>query len=297
MHAIASALFAPGLFSSPPVGTALVVGAIVALVSGVVGFFVVIRGQAFLGHALGDMGATGASGAALVGVGALWGFLAGGLAAGSTVDLLGGHEHERDATTGIVLAAMLGLSALFLYLITSTSTVAGTAQTILFGSAFTIDPSVAPVMAGLSAATLALVGAIYRPLLYSSISPEAARAKGIPVRLVGLLFVIAVAAAAEQSAMVVGSLVSTALLVGPAAAATRLARQPGTAVALSVLLSLAVMWLSIILAYDSYDWGSGGRGWPVSFFVTALVLLLFVLSYLRRPRRTVVHGAARGAEA
>lgn len=294
MAAVWQDLFAPGLFSSPPVVVALVIGTVVAIASGVVGFFVVLRGQAFLGHALGDMGATGAAGAALAGVQALWGFLAGGLLAGTAVDLLGGREHERDVATGIVLSAMLGLSAFFLYLLTTATSQAGTVQSILFGSVFTVAASIQPAVVAFSALTLALVAALYRPLLFASLSPDAAEARGIPVRAVGLMFVVAVVAAVELSALVLGALVSTALLVGPAATAARMTDRPGSAMALSALWATAAMWLGIILSYDSYLWPPAGRGWPVSFFVTALLLAGYVLTFAGGGRRRRTRQAARG---
>lgn len=295
MSGVLGGLLAPGLFTSPPVDIALAIGTVVAIASGVVGFFVVLRGQAFLGHALGDMGATGAAGAALAGVAALWGFLAGGLVAGTAVDLLGGREHERDVATGIVLSAMLGLSAFFLYLLTTATSQAGTVQSILFGSAFTVDPSIEPAVIAFSALTVVLIAVLYRPLLFASLSPEAAAARGVAVRAVGLVFVVAVAAAVELSALVLGALVSTALLVGPAATAARLTDRPGAAMALSALWATAVMWLGIVLSYDSYLWPPAGRGWPVSFFVTALVLAGYVLTFAGRGRRRRTHRAAQVA--
>jgi len=275
-------LWAPGLATSGQVELALVVGTTVAVVSAVVGFFVVVRAQAFLGHALSDMGATGAAGAALVGVQALWGFLAGGLAAGLTVEAGSERAHDRDLATGVTLSFTLGLSALFLQLITQDTSHAGVTQAILFGSIFTVAPSIEPAMIALGLAAIALVAVLFRPLLFASLTPETARARGVPVRLVGILFLLAVVTAVEQSALVVGALLSTALLVGPAAAASRLTDRPGAAIAVAVVIAVGAVWLGVGLAYDSYLWPPAGRGWPVSFLVTAVVFLVYVATRLGR---------------
>ncbi len=292
MNALWSHLLAPGLLQSAPVTTALAFGTIVAAASGVVGVFVVVRGQAFLGHALGDMGSTGAAGAALVGLSALWGFLAAGLVTGSAVEL-GGEEaaRARDVATGIVLAAVLGLGALFLYLVTTVTSQAGATQTILFGSMFTADPSLLWPMVGLAALAVALTAFLHRPLLFATVAPQTAAARAVPVRLVGYLFLLAVVITVEQSALVVGALLSTALLVGPAAAASRVARTVAGATGLAVVLSLAIVWLGIVLAYDSYTWPPAGRGWPVSFFVTTLALVAYLVAGAATARRARRFGA------
>lgn len=294
MSGLWSHLFAPGLLETPPVMTALLFGSLVAVASAVVGVFVVVRGQAFLGHALGDMGATGAAGAAVAGVGALWGFLVGGLVAGSAVDLgsagatnpgSGGALRERDVTTGVVLAAALGLGALLLYLVTTGTSRAGATQSILFGSVFTASPTLLGPMVGLSALAVALAAVLHRPLLFATVAPETAQARAVPVRLVSYLFLLAIVITVEQSALVVGALLSTALLIGPAAAAGRIARTMAGTTALAVALALAVVWLGIVLAYDSYAWPPAGRGWPVSFFVTTLVLLAYLAAHAATARR------------
>lgn len=287
MSALWAHLLAPGLLANAPVVQALWLGAMVAVASAVVGVLVVVRGQAFLGHALGDMGVTGGAGALLAGVGALWGFLAAGLAAGSAVELGGGEgERARDVTTGVVLSAAVGLAALFLYLVTTLSSDAGATQTILFGSIFTASPATLPLVAALSAVALGLVALVGRPLLFATVAPEAARARSVPVRQVGYLFLLAVVLAVEQSALVVGALLSTALLIGPAAAAVQVSRTVAGALAAGVAIALAVVAIGIVLAYDSYTWPPANVGWPVSFFVTSLTLMAYLAARaIGRPRR------------
>lgn len=290
-------IFGPGFFQSPPVQVALLVGAVVAAVSGVVGVFTVVRGQSFSGHALADLGATGGSGAFLLGINQLWGFVFIAAVAAGAIELIGLRlPRGRDLATGIVLGAGLGLAALFLYLDTTFSNTTGAAITILFGSIFAIDSSLVPVIAGLSAVSLATVLLLYRMLLFTSLSPDMAAARGIRVRAVGVGYLVALALAVSLSAMTIGAVLSTALLIGPAACALRLTTRPGLALALAALIGVVVTWVSIVLAYDSYYWPPGGRGWPVSFFVVALILTAYLLTQVpvRRLFSRWVSGRAAG---
>jgi zinc/manganese transport system permease protein len=274
-----SAVFAHGFFDSGVVQLALTVGAAVALVSATMGVFAVIRGQAFAGEALSDIGASGASGAFLLGWGALPGFLAATVGAAGAMDLIGIHRPRgRDLATGIVLGASLGVAALLLHFDTTYHSTTGATVTILFGSLFSLTSSTLPAVIALGAAAVLLVALIQRPLLLSSLSPELAAARGIPVRLVGALYLLALAVSVALSALTIGAVLGTALLVGPAAAALRLTARPGRAVMLAGAFGILATWLGIVLAYDSYDWPPHDQGWPVSFFVVALVLLLYLLA-------------------
>ncbi|MCW2891442.1 MAG: cation transporter permease, partial [Actinomycetia bacterium] len=124
-----------------------------------------------------------------------------------------------------------------------------------------------------------------RVLLLTALSPDLAAARGVPVRAVGVAYLVALAVAVSLSAVVIGAVLSTALLIGPAATSLRVTKRPGLAMAAAALIGTAATWLGILLAYDSYYWTSGGRGWPVSFFVVALVVLGYLLTYARLPRR------------
>lgn len=274
-------LIEPGFFSSAPVQTALVIGGVVAAVSAVVGVFTVLRGQSFAGHSLADVSTAGGSGSLLLGFSPLTGFLWGGVLGALAMDLIGVQRvRGRDVATGIVLGAATGLAALFLYLDTTTQAITGATQQILFGSIFTVDSSTIPVVVSCSIAALGLIAFIFRPLLLSSLSPEAAAARGVPLRLVGSLFMVALAVAVGLSALAIGAILSTALLIGPAASALRLTRRFGWAIGAAVLLGIAITWLGILLAYDSYYWGSSQQGLPVSFFIVAIDLLVYVASGL-----------------
>ena len=271
------AIFEPGFFSSSPVHVALAIGGVVALVSGIVGSFAVVRGQSYAGHALADISVTGGSASFLVGVSPLWGFVGVGVLAAGVMDMIGFQRPRgRDLATGIVRGAGLGLAALFLYWDTTHSNVSGATITILFGSMFTISSSLLPVITLLSVAAVGIVAILYRPLLLSSVAADLAAVRGISVRLVGLLVLIAISVAVALSAMTIGTILSTALLIGPAAIGLRLSSRPGLAMAWSALAGLAATWLGVLLAYDSFYWPPARHGWPVSFFVVTLIFLGYV---------------------
>ena len=274
-----TAVFAPGFFTSEPVHLALLVGGVAALVSGVVGAFAVLRGQSYAGHALADISVTGGSGSYLIGISPLLGFAGTGVLAAGVMDMIGiRRPRGRDLATGIVRGAGLGLAALFLYWDTTHTNTSGVAVTVLFGSMFTLSPSVIPLVVICGVAALAIIAVLYRPLLLSSVSPDLAAARGIPVRLTGLACLIAIALAVSLSALTIGTILSTALLVGPAATALRITRRPGRATLLAAGIAVAVTWLGILLAYDSFYWPPRHDGWPVSFFVVALTFAGYLLA-------------------
>jgi zinc/manganese transport system permease protein len=270
-------VFEPGFFGSGPVHTALLVSAIAALVAGPLGVFTVLRGQSFAGEALGDIGTTGGSGAYLVGVGPLWGFLVFNVAAVALMELIGVQRRRgRDLATGIVLGSGLGLAALFLYLDSTHQSTTGAAVTVLFGSLFSVSGTTTPVAIAIAAVVIVLLALAGRPLLLASTNPELAAARGIPVRAVGYVYLLALSLAVALCALTIGSILSTALLIGPAAAAIRISRRPARAMAAAAGLGIAATWLGVLLAYDSYEWPPHHQGWPVSFFVVALVVVIYL---------------------
>ena len=281
MSRLLAPVFQTGFFTSSPVHTALIIAAAVAVVAGPLGLFTVMRGQSFAAESLGDIGTTGGSAAFLVGVGALWGFVAVGLMAAAAMELVGiQRTRGRDLATGIVLGASLGLAALFLYLDTTVHNTTGAAVTILFGSIFAISASTILVVIALGLIVIAILVAIHRPLLLSTVQPDLAAARGVPVRIVGAAYLAALALTIALCATTIGSLLSTALLIGPAATALRLTNRPAMAALLATLLGVAATWIGIVLAYDSFYWPPQGHGWPVSFFVVSLVFVFYLLSGL-----------------
>lgn len=271
-------IFAPGLFQSSEVIQALLIGVVVAVISGVIGVFVVVRGQSFVGHVLTDIGAAGASGSFLVGINAWYGFISFGVLSGIGVELLGERARNRDIATGIILSFAMGLGALFLYFDAHFTSNANAPMLVLFGSIFVIDPGVVPVVIITSLASLLVLLLLYRPLLLCSVNPEIAQTRGISVRLVSILFMILLVIAVEDGSIIIGSLLSTALIVGPSATAIRLTSRIGLASLLSATIGAIATCLGIVLAYDSYLWPPVHRGWPVSFFVAFLILLFYLLS-------------------
>jgi zinc/manganese transport system permease protein len=271
----------PGFFASEDVHVAILVGTVVAVVSGTVGVFTVMRGQSFAGEALGDINTTGGAAALLAGVASLWGFVVVSVAAAAAMDLIGVQRPRgRDLATGIVLGVGLGVAALLLYLVTTLRSTTGATVTILFGSVFAVPASTLPLVALLGAVALAIVALLYRPLLLSSVSAEMAAARGIHVRALGTAFLLAMAVAVALAAITIGTILSTALLVGPAAIALRLTRRPGVAIAVAAAVGIAAMWLGELLAYDSFYWSPVRTGWPVSFFVVTLIFLAYLCSGL-----------------
>lgn len=251
--------------------TAFAAATIVAIVSGAVGYFVVLRSQAFTSHALTHVGFAGAAGAALVGVAPLWGLVLMTAAAGIAIGFLGEDLAHRDIATGIVLAFSLGLGLLFLHFFTAS---ANQVTALLFGNVLAVDRRLVWILLALGVVCLAALAALSRPLLFASLQPELAAAKGVSPRLYAVLFLIIVAIATAECAQIVGVLLVFALMIGPAAAAQCLTRGIATGVLASVLLALAEAWLGITLAYYT--------DWPSSFWITALSTAAYLAASLPR---------------
>lgn len=239
--------------------TAFVAGGIVALVAGAVGFFLVLRNLTFAGHALSHVGFAGVTGSVLIGVSALWGLLAFTLAAAVAMGLLGDRLRDRDVAVGIVLSLALGLGVLFLFLY---STSASEATTILFGNLLGVSIGTLWSLLGLSIATLLALAVISRPLLFTTLEPELAEAKGVSLRFISVSFLAIVAVAVAEAAQVVGVLLVFALMVGPAATAQRLALRLGWALTLAIFLALSETWGGLALAYIT--------DWPTTFWIVLL---------------------------
>ncbi len=245
---------------------------VVAIVAGCVGSFLVLRRQAFAGHALAHVGFTGATGAVLVGVPPLWGLVALTVLAGIGMGLLGQRLQERDIAIGMVLSVSLGLGLLFLHFFTAFAT---QATSLLFGNVLGVGARTLWTLLGLGVASLAALAAISRPLLFASLQPELAEARGVSLRLVSVLFLAIVALAVAECAQIVGVLLVFTLMVGPAAAAQKLTTRLGAGIAAAVAFALAQAWGGLALAY----W----TDWPTSFWITALSAGGYLLASLPRP--------------
>lgn len=248
---------------------AFIAASIAALVAGIVGFFLVLRGQTFAGHALSHVGFAGATGAGLIGISPLWGLVGFTLVAGVVMGVLGERLSGRDVAIGIILSFSLGLGVLFLHFYTA---YAAQATALLFGNVLGVDVATLWSLFALAIVSLGALAVIARPLLFASLQPELAEAKGVPLQLVSVLFLAIVALTVSESAQIVGVLLVFALMVGPAAAAGNLTTRLGTGVLLSAILALAEAWLGLTLAYYT--------DWPTSFWITALSSAVYVASLL-----------------
>jgi zinc/manganese transport system permease protein len=254
---------------------------IVAVVSGLVGYFLVMRGQTFAGHALSHIGFAGATGAGLIGLAPLWGLLGFTLAAGIVIGALSERISNRDIAIGVVLSLALGFGLLFLHYYTSFAT---QATAILFGNVLAVDHTMIVTLAALGAVTLAALAIIMRPLIFSSLQPELAEAKGVPLRFVSIAFLALVAIAVSACAQIVGVLLVFTLMVGPPAAAQRVTTGLLSGLIVSAGLALAEAWLGLTMAFYS--------DWPVSFCIACLSAMTYfvcVMLAARRPRIQHAH--------
>lgn len=238
---------------------------IVALVAGCVGYFLVLRGQTFAGHALSHVGFAGATGAVLLGLSPLGGMLVFTVAAGVAMGLLGERLSGRDVAVGIILALALGFGLLFLNLYASN---AAKVTALLFGNVLAVSPAMLRDLILLAVIALAALALISRPLLFASLQPDLAEAKGVSIRLVGALFMAVAAIAVAQSVQIVGVLLVFALMVGPPASAQLLTSRLWSGVFLSAGLAIAQAWFGIVVAYYT--------DWPTSFCITALSALVYL---------------------
>jgi zinc/manganese transport system permease protein len=235
---------------------------VAAVVSGLVGYFLVLRGQTFAGHALSHIGFAGATGAVLIGVASVWGLVGFTVAAGIGMGMLGERISGRDVAIGVVLALALGFGLLFLHYYTAFAT---QATALLFGNVLAVDRSTIATLIGLGVITLAGLAAIMRPLIFASL-----QAKGVPLRFVSTAFMTIVALAVAESAQIVGVLLVFALMVGPPATAQRLVTGLWSGILLSAGIALAEAWLGIAIAYHT--------DWPVSFCIAILSALGYFLT-------------------
>jgi zinc/manganese transport system permease protein len=241
-------------------------GTLVAIVAGIVGYFVVLRRSSFAAHSLSHIGFAGAAGAVLLGISPVFGLLLFTSAGGIGMSVLGPKASHRDVQIGTVLAFMLGLGVLFISLYRGYAT---EAYSILFGEILGISTADVLVTAIAGFAIITIVAVVYRPLLFSSLDEDVAEAKGLHMHALGIIFMLLVAFTTSIAVQVVGVLLIFSLMVTPAAIAQRLSKQPWRAVIASVIVSLTATWLGLYIAfYEPY---------PVSFFITTIVFLLYIL--------------------
>jgi zinc/manganese transport system permease protein len=249
---------------------ALLAGSIVAVMAGLLGWFMVLRSEAFAGHTLSLMAFPGASGAALIGVPATWGYFAFCAAGGVAIGRLSGPGRrslsEQSALIGCVQALALACGYLFLSLYGG---VLGDLENLLFGTVVGISDSQVLVLAAVAVGTLAGLLVLGRPLLFASVDADVASARGVPARRVSVLFLVLLGLAVAETSQVTGVLLVFALLMMPAASAQAITARPGLGLLLTVALGLAVVWVGLGVAYFSV--------YPAGFFITSISFAVYVV--------------------
>lgn len=274
------------LWSFPFMVNAFRAGTLVAVASAVMGWFMVLRRQTFAGHTLAVVGFPGAAGATLIGVSATYGYFGFCVAGALVIAAIprGGQESHgnESAATGTVQAFALACGFLFVALYKG---FLNGLNALLFGTFLGVTDSqviILLVVTGIVLAVLALLG---RPLLFASVDPIVAEARGVPVRLLSIAFLVLLGAAVAEASQITGTLLVFALLVMPAATAQALTARPALSLALAVVIGVAVTWLGLGIAYYSV--------YPIGFFVTTIAFVPYALAQLlrrgRRARRRHAH--------
>jgi zinc/manganese transport system permease protein len=267
---------------------AIIAGGAIAIAAGLVGYFVVLRNQVFASDALGHVAFTGGLGGLLMGLPLIGSVFVSTIGGALAIGSLGGRARGRDVAIGTVFAWVLGVGVLFLSLYTSarSGAVGIVGVSVLFGSVLSLTPGQTTLATLSSVGTVLVLLLIARPLLFISVDPDVAEARGLPNRAIAALFLVLVGATVAEAVQAVGALLIFALLVTPAAVAQNLTPRPYLALALSALAALTAVWVGLGLAfYISY---------PASFFVVALAFAAYLLSLV--VSRVRESGRARPAQ-
>jgi zinc/manganese transport system permease protein len=264
------------LWAYPFMVNAFRAGIIVAVLAGVIGWFMVLRRQTFAGHTVSMAAFPGAAGATLIGINAAYGYFAFCVAAavaivaatrgrqGSTGQL--GHE---SALTGIVQAFALACGLLFVALYKG---FLGGTTALLFGSFLGITTGQVSLLAGVALTALTILAVVGRPLLFASVDSDVAAARGVPVRTLSVTFLVLLGVAVAETAQITGALLVFALLVMPAATAQRLTARPLPSLVITVAICWLVTWAGLVAAYYS--------AYPIGFYVTTFAFAAYLASHL-----------------
>ncbi|WP_080555292.1 metal ABC transporter permease [Francisella hispaniensis] len=250
---------------------AFIAGTIIAVICGIISFFVIIRRLSFASHALGHISLTGASGAVLLNLSAMTGQLAINLVAGLLMGAFGDKIKKNDIAIGIVLTFFLGLGTYFLFLYQSGYS--GSVMSILVGDILTVSLEQIYILVGLAIFTIALLTVIARPLFISSIDPVFAESKKVSNKILSMLLFICIAITVSMACQVVGILLVFSLLIGPAAIATQWVDGFYKPIVLSTLISVLTVWSGIVAAYYIDV--------PISFFITTIICILYLVSVIK----------------
>ncbi|WP_425301880.1 metal ABC transporter permease [Nocardia wallacei] len=261
------------LLSYDFVQQAILAAALLGLLAGAIGPLIVSRQMSFAVHGTSELSLTGAAAALLAGVGVGLGAIAGSVVAAVLFGLLGSRARERDSVIAVVLSFGLGLSVLFLWLGPSR---AGSKFSLLTGQVVSVGNGGLTMLTVCSVAVLAVLAIVYRPLLFASTDPEVARARGVPVRALSVVFAVLLGITAAFGVQIVGALLVLSLLITPAAAAARVTADPVRATVLAIVFAEISAVGGILLSL--------APGVPVSTFITAIAFTLYLLCRLIGPR-------------
>jgi zinc/manganese transport system permease protein len=259
---------------------ALIAGTLIALISGLIGPFVVTRNMAFAVHGTAELSFTGAAAGLVVANDAVVGALLGSVVVATAIGLLAVRDRERDSSIGVILAFGLGVGV---YLLGHYHGFASQATNILFGQIFGVSNGQLVLLLAVAAGVLVSMTLLYRPLLFASVDPDVAAARGVRTRFVGVLFLYVLALTVTEAAQIVGTLLVLSLAITPAAAAQRLSSRPSMVTGLSIAFAVIACDGGLIASLES-------NTVKASVFVTTISFFIYVLARLcgprvRRPRR------------
>ena len=245
---------------------ALLGGTLVALAAGLIGYFIVVRNNAFAAHALAHIGFPGATGAVLFGLPVTVGLATFCIGGALVIGALGKRADEREVATGTVLAFATGLGLFFSSQATKSSS---TVTNVLFGNLLAVTHEQLLIFAGAVAILAVVIGFVYRPLLFASVNPEVAEAKGVPVRALSVIFMALLGLAVTMAVQAVGTLLLFALVVTPAATAIMLVARPGAAMAVSTVIAVLSVWTGLT--------ASAMFNVPPSFVIVTIVCVIWLV--------------------
>ncbi|AQA25577.1 zinc/manganese transport system permease protein [Rhodococcus sp. PvR044] len=244
---------------------ALLAAAILGLLAGAIGPLIISRQMSFAVHGTSELSLTGASAALLAGISVGLGAIVGSVFAAVLFALLGSKVRERDSVIGVVLSFGLGLSVLFMWLYPGRT---GTSFSLLVGQIVGVGNSGLQLLLVCAVLVLAVLVVVYRPLLFASTDPDVARARGVPVRALSIVFAVLVGVAAALGVQIVGALLVLSLLITPAAAAARITSSPLRTTLFSILFAEIAAVGGILLSL--------APGVPVSSFVTTISFVIYL---------------------
>ena len=252
---------------------ALLAAALVAVSCGLIGPFVVTRGMSFAVHGTAELAFTGAAAGLVIADNPVAGALAGSLVVAALIATLGARPRERDSAIGTILAFGMGIGVLLLGFYRGFATAA---TNILFGNIFGVSGAQLLILVAIGVVVVAVMATWYRPLLFASIDPEAAEARGVPVRRLGLVFLVVLALTVTGAAQVVGTLLVLSLAITPAAAAQRLSASPLVVAALSVVFAVAAADGGLVASF-------GASNIKASVFITSVSFAIYLAARLAGP--------------